>query len=206
MQSRYLTILVLATLIFGFVNVGNASHILGAELSYVCLGQDTSGNDSIEVQLTLLWECVSFPSPDGMNICYRSPSCGVNTGKTLNRIDSTVITPLCSLYKNICENGLYISVEKKLYVGILVLAPCNDWRIGFLYGSRDATTTNIFNPGSEQIYAQLRFDNLNYPCNNSPVFHSYPSPYICSNQSVIYNLGAYDLEGCIPSNKCGQIT
>jgi len=195
MRRGFLGIIFLFTLFIGHINMGMASHILGAELSYVCLGQDTSGKDSIEVHLTLLWECVGFSSPDGLNICYRSPACGVNTIRTLNRIDSSTTTPLCSLYKNICDNGLYISVEKKLYTGILVLAPCSDWRFGFEYGSRDATTTNIFNPGAETVTIECRFDNLNYPCNNSPVYNSYPFAYICSNQPVIYNLGAFDLDG-----------
>ncbi|MBL4703800.1 MAG: SprB repeat-containing protein, partial [Flavobacteriales bacterium] len=55
--------------------------------------------------------------------------------------------------------------------------------------------TNITAPGGEEMYLQATLDNLNHPCNSSPIFTSDPVPYVCVGQTFCFNHGAIDAEG-----------
>ena len=178
----------LFTFIFTFcANESFASHSMGADFVYECLGSGPNG-DTVQITLAFYRDCdgVSAPTSASINI---TSSCGAYTlqlaalplapappggspGEVSNFCDSL-------FSQTTCNGGTLPGVIQHLYQGTIVLPPCADWTIYYSLCCRNTMITNLVNPGSEELYIEATLDNLNAPCNSSPQFSALPVPFIC---------------------------
>lgn len=170
-----------------------ASHAQSADLTYECLG-----GSQYRVNLSFYRDCAGVAAPTSASINITSVTCGQNLTLTLNPVPGTGIevSPICASMNTQCTGGSYPGVQEYIYQGIITLpAACTDWVFSFSLCCRNASIGTILTPASENIYVEARLDNLNFPCNNSPVFSNPPIPFVCVDQPYCFNNGSYDADG-----------
>ncbi|TAH41908.1 MAG: PKD domain-containing protein [Bacteroidetes bacterium] len=190
--NKFLPVLV-TVLLWGFNPKGSkASHSMGADLTYRCLGGNT-----YEITLSFYRDCAGVPADQTANIAFTS-SCFPAGFATLSLIPGTgqEITPLCPSQVSTCNGGTFTGIQEYIYRGTVTLpGPCADWTMSYNLCCRNAAITNIDFPSSTQIYVFATLNNLITPCNNSPTFSNLPVPFVCLGQQYCYNHGAYDIDG-----------
>jgi len=180
-----------------------ASHYLGGDLTYVCLGPGPGNTTRYRLRFTLYRDCKGIPAPTSVTVWYQSNQCGVNSSITLNPIagSGTDITPLiaCSGYVSSCPNGANnnYGIQRWIYEGIVSLpAGCGtDWVFYTTDCCRSSDIDNLQNPGGTGSAFYARLDNTVSPCNSSPQFTNLPQMFNCVNQPTLLNLGVVDPDG-----------
>lgn len=171
-----------------------ATHSVGIDLNYECLG----GNNYRFV-LNFYRDCNGIDAPDPeASVQLYSTSCGVNATLDLELQSVTEVSPLCPAQfpNSTCQNGILPGIEQYVYAGNFTLPlQCVDWVISYTLCCRNYAITNLYDPGSQNIYAEVTLNNTGNLCNNSPVFTTLPVPYFCANQTFNYNHGASDIDG-----------
>ncbi|NNF01081.1 MAG: PKD domain-containing protein, partial [Bacteroidia bacterium] len=171
----------------------DASHAMGADLTYTCLGGNT-----YRVTLSFYRDCIGISAPGSVYINVSSASCGENLGVTAFPIAGTgqEVTQLCPTAVSTCNGGVYTGIQEWIYEGVITLPrQCDDWLFSYSLCCRNAAITNIDNPGFSTFYLEAELDNLNFSCNNSPIFTNKPVPFACLGQQFCFNHGAYDPDG-----------
>ncbi len=186
--------LILLLVVFSMLNSKNseASHMMGMDLTYVCLG----GND-YEFTINLYRDCSGVNAPGSLTININSASCGSTNTLLLTATGPGVdISPLCASATSTCAGGANPGVEHWEYKGTFTLPMnCPDWNFSYALCCRNNSITNLIAPSSESLYIESTLDNSSGLCNTSPNFSTLPVPYICKGQLVNYNLGSYDADG-----------
>lgn len=170
-----------------------ATHAQGADISYQCMG----GNQ-YQVTVSFYRDCAGVAAPGAVTINVSSATCGQDFNVNLNTVPGTgnEVTSICPSMGTTCTGGAYPGVQEYQYSGIVNLpSNCTDWTFGFSLCCRNNAISNINDPGGDNIYVDAHLDNLNYPCNNSPVFSNPPVPFICVGQTYCFNHGATDADG-----------
>lgn len=171
----------------------HATHIVGADLTYVCLGAN-----QYEVNLQFYRDCAGVSAPSSASININSVSCGLSTSVTLTQISFAEASPLCpaELANSSCNGGSLQGIEVYQYSGVVTLpAACTDWILSYRTGNRNNAVTNITSPGSAYMYIEALLNNVDGGCNSSPTFTTPPVPYICEGVPFEYNHGVIDAEG-----------
>src|ERR1051325_11589753 len=178
-----------------------ASHAMGADISYQCLG-----GDSFLVRLNFYRDCGGILPSTTADINLASVTCGYNaiytlplvtntpSGNNPDTLDNKICDSLAA--SSTCHNGGTIpGVEIWAYEDVIHLPlQCADWVISFSLCCRNDSVTNLLNPGSYDLYVEAKLNNTNGLCNNSPVFTSDPVPYRCLLPAT-YNHGVVDPDG-----------
>ncbi|MCB9235969.1 MAG: gliding motility-associated C-terminal domain-containing protein [Bacteroidia bacterium] len=183
---------VAAFLTFSF-QTAKASHGLGAEIVYECLGPN-----QYKVRLKFYRDCNGISAPGSVAITYSSSACGVSSSFNANQVGSANdITPVCPSQQTACGGNGSFGIEEYIYEGTVNLPPgCgNDWVFGWSTCCRNAAITTLSGASGQSIYVQSRLDNTVVPCNTSPTFNNPPVGFFCVNQAASYNPGAYDADG-----------
>ncbi|MDZ4846946.1 MAG: gliding motility-associated C-terminal domain-containing protein [Chitinophagales bacterium] len=170
-----------------------ASHAVGADLSYECLGAN-----QYRITLNFYRDCNGVSAPSNPSVTFRSVSCNRNFSRNLTLQSNDEVVVLCPSQVNssTCNGGSLPGVEQYIYSRVITLpAQCADWVISYDLCCRNAAITNLFDPGDQDLYIEARLNNGGGLCNNSPIFTTLPVPYICTNQQVSYNHGAVDADG-----------
>ncbi|MBP7271028.1 MAG: hypothetical protein KBA16_11845, partial [Bacteroidia bacterium] len=181
----------LSLLLFS-VQRSSASHSMGSDLTYQCLGGNT-----YQVTLSFYRDCVGVPADGWADILIQS-SCYPAFYLTLDPIPGTgqEITPICSTEVTTCSGGTYTGIQEYVYTGTVTLpGPCADWTFSYNLCCRNAAITNINLPANSLMYIFATLDNTSGICNNSPVFSNKPVPFVCLGQQFCFNHGAYDPDG-----------
>ena len=177
-----------------FENQAKATHIMGADLSFKCLS-----NDTIEFTLKIYRDCIGVFPAASYPIIIESPNCGIFTSCTVNQVgQATEVSPLCPLQisQSSCNGGTLPGVEQYIYSGKMQLSQvCDDYLFYWESCCRNAAITNIVTPGSVGTRVEARWNKTVANCDNSPAFSALPVPYICLNQQINYNNGGYDPDG-----------
>ncbi len=193
-MRKILTLLFVLTTMFHFNSKG--SHIMGMDISYKCLG-----NNTYHITLSFYRDCSGITLGTSLSVNYESPSgCGAAGTATLNLIPNSPdeVTPLCQsqLAQSSCNGGALPGVQRYIFEGDITFpSACNDWVVYYEDCCRNAAITNIAGASTFGIRVEAFIDNTNGLCNNSPVFTTLPTPYICANQPYNYNHGAFDIDG-----------
>ena len=189
-QLRFLTTTCLILILFGFHSELKASHAMGADLTYECLGAN-------QYRLTLKFyrDCNGVEAPNFVNLS--AVGCNVNAGLGLQ--SSQVVTPVCPNGPDACNGSGPYGVEEYIYSGVVVLpANCNNVRFGYGLCCRNNAIGTLNGPGGQSMYVETLI-NRQAPfapnCNSSPVFNNIPTPYTCVGQPVSFNHGVTDPEG-----------
>ena len=175
-----------------FTSKTYASHAMGADLTYECLG----GNVYV-FTLSFYRDCSGITAPASATINISSASCGVTTSLTLTQPNPPVeISPLCASALSTCQGGTEPGVEQYTYTDTMTLPQnCPDWVFSWSLCCRNPLTTNLVAPSSQTFYVESTLDNTGGICNTSPIFTNLPVAFICENQLINYNFGTIDADG-----------
>ncbi len=177
-----------------------ATHAMGGEMSYTCLG-----NNRYLVTLNFYRDCRGVAAPtncnNGLEFRVRSTQCNANFTQCFGTNPVVqVITPICPTEVDRCVNasGTY-GVQRYTYTRIVDLtnyAGCgSDWVFSWALCCRNNAITSLNDPGNQDLYLDTRLNNTNAFCNNSPTFTNLPTPFYCLGQQISYNPGAVDADG-----------
>jgi gliding motility-associated-like protein len=179
-----------------------ASHIVGGEMTYRCLGSPFSGYTRYEVRLDIYQDCLTG-LPDA--IAQDNPAfIGVyNTNGTPYTIDSigvssTFIVP--PNFSNSCINNIPpVCLRKATFIRVYDL-PNNSTGYLIVYQRccRNGTIINIGTPdqiGATYFCRIPPVASASAACNNSAVFKNYPPQIICINNPLFYDHSAVDPDG-----------
>lgn len=170
-----------------------ASHAMGADLTYQCLGGNT-----YRIRLSFYRDCIGINAPANVFVNIRSASCGQNLGVTCNPIPGTgrQVTYLCPTATSTCNGGTFTGIQEWIYEGVVTLPmQCPDWQFSYNLCCRNAAITTISNPGSNTFFIYANLNNTITPCNSSPTFSNKPVPFACLGQQLCFNHGAVDADG-----------
>ncbi|MBK9524923.1 MAG: PKD domain-containing protein [Bacteroidetes bacterium] len=187
--------LVIIALTFGLFTAGKvqASHTMGADLTYQCLGGNT-----YQITLSFYRDCIGIAAPANPFVTINSGTCGQSLGVTCYPRPGTgqEVTPACSTSVTTCNGGSFTGIQEWVYDGIITLPmQCSDWIFSYSLCCRNAAITTITTPGSSTFYIYATLNNLIASCNSSPTFSNKPVPFICRGQQYCFNHGAYDTDG-----------
>ncbi len=197
-ELRHLSMIL--ALCLGFSDLLNATHIVGGDITYRCLG-----NDRYEISLTVRRDCINgnpgaqFDDPAHLGIFDGNGMLlwELGVGGVLRmpfRPDDTlneVVTTRCGLI------GGDICVHTTTYVDTLTL-PFRDegYILAYQRCCRNFTISNIVDPltvGST-FTVRIRSESLKL-CNSSPTLNAWPPVYVCGDAPLDFNLKATDEEG-----------
>lgn len=187
-------------LIFSYVDV-KASHIVGGDLTYRCLG----GNQ-YEIRLTMRRDCLLgdpdafFDNPasvaffDGATNVLLS-GIGFN-GQLLipymanDTLDHIEISD-CSVI-----SGL-VCVHQTTYIDTIFLPfRATGYTMAYQRCCRNMSITNVIDPDDTGMTLVAELSSLaQTQCNSAPQFGDYPPIYTCVNKEIFYDHPAFDMEG-----------
>ena len=170
-----------------------ASHAMGADLTYQCIGGNT-----YRVRFSFYRDCIGIMPPASVYISVRSASCNRNIGVTCFPIPGTgqQVTNLCPSLTSTCNGGTFTGIQEWVYEGVITLpVQCADWVFSYNLCCRNAAITTINNPGASTFFIYATLNNLNGICNSAPTFTNRPVPFACLGQQLCFNHGATDPDG-----------
>ncbi len=177
-----------------------ATHIVGGEMTYKCLG-----GDRYEIRFTLRRDCFNgspeaeFDDPAQVYIFnsegYRLVEIGKNGVIEMPfRRDDT----LNEILKTECEViGGDVCVHTTTYIGRVTLPyRKGGYILAYQRCCRNFTISNIVDPVlAGSTYVLTITDEALKNCNNSPTFGAWPSIYICGDRPILFNHSVMDAEG-----------
>ncbi|MEI6816764.1 MAG: PKD domain-containing protein [Bacteroidota bacterium] len=178
--------------------VSFATHAMGADITYKCLGGNT-----YQITYSFYFDCSSaYPMPQTIPVNYYSTSCNYpNTTFNITMVSALSnieVTPICPTLQTTCSdpNSIYPGVKQYIYRGNITLPmQCTDWIFDYSMGNRNGNINTINGSGNDSLAVYAMVNNTISPGNNSPVFSNLPVPYICEGQTYCYNNGAQDSDG-----------
>ncbi|MBN4051238.1 T9SS type A sorting domain-containing protein [bacterium AH-315-M05] len=175
-----------------FTSKTYASHSMGVDLTYECLG----GNVYV-FTLSFYRDCSGINAPTTATINASSATCGQNLSLTLTQPNPPVeVSALCPSALSTCQGGTEPGVEQYIYTDTITLPQnCSDWVFNWTHCCRNPLISNLISPSSQSMYIEATLNNTGGLCNSSPFFTTLPVPYICAGQPYSYNYGAVDIDG-----------
>ncbi|MCB9204416.1 MAG: PKD domain-containing protein [Flavobacteriales bacterium] len=177
----------------------DASHALGAEITYECLG-----GDQYRVRLVFYRDCGGIAAPTAPTVSINS-SCGNQSlGMTLQPptppfppFDQYLAPYELPVYcsPSNCSNGSNPGIQEYVYEATVTLPPCADWTFSYDLCCRSAAINTINAPGSQDIYVNAFLNNVAAPCNSSPQFDVPARGFLCLNEDNTILATAYDPDG-----------
>ncbi|MBK6840596.1 MAG: hypothetical protein IPG90_21695 [Bacteroidetes bacterium] len=178
--------------LFQWTEDARASHAMGAEINYTCLG-----NNQYQITMNFYRDCVGIVAPTQMIIHITSSCFPDNSMYLLPTPGSpTQISTVCPTAVTTCNGGTFTGIEAWEYRGVITLpGECADWNFSHSEASRNASITTITGAGTDNQYVYTLMNNTNGICNNSPFFGNPPVPFACLGQQFCYTNAAYDVDG-----------
>jgi gliding motility-associated-like protein len=176
-----------------FYQPAKASHIAALDLTLTCIG----GNDYL-VKFVLYRDCSGINAPSTVSLaftCSSQPAYNFTLSSvTLLAGSGQEVTPGCSAMPTKCAGGSLYGLQEYVYQAQVTLPPCNSWKVSWTTCCRNPSNT-ITAPTSASAYIEATLNNLQTPCNSSPVFSNKPVTVMCVGQTQCYNHGALDPDG-----------
>ncbi|CAN5188513.1 hypothetical protein BH09BAC1_BH09BAC1_09900 [soil metagenome] len=206
MKKYLLTLLTTTALLFTLAPEARASHAMGADIFYECVGRD-----SFRITLNFYRDCFGTTAPSTASIGITNTCTGAST--SVNAAQTAQIQPdgipngsevsaLCStqIQNSTCNNGNLPGVQQYQYSFLwIATSECANWRISYDLNARNAQINTLQNPGTYDLYIEAFINNTTIngvkTCNNSPRFTNRPVPYFCYQDSIRYNHGTVDIDG-----------
>lgn len=192
--STFKNVLFLTLFLLSMGQVAQATHVVGADLTYTCIG-----NNTYEVTLRFYRDCggVNAPSSPTIDIVGSSGCASVTSSVTLSLISSQEVSQVCAGTQTSCSGGSVQGTEEFIYRGQVQLpAGCNSYTISSLQCARNGgSITNIITNNNTCVYVETIINTALAPCNNSPQFNNLPVLYSCQGQLSQFNHGFFDPDG-----------
>lgn len=176
-----------------------ASHALGAELTYECLG-----NDLYRIRLAFYYDCNGTVGPPESPDIEIASSC-FNTTIELELLPPPIIQPPFDQYltpyevpvyceASSCGSGSLPGIKEFIYVDTLELPACDDYFLSFSLSNRSGAIQTIY-PSDIEIYVEAFLNSVEAPCNSSPQFDLPARGFICVDQDNLMVHTATDFDG-----------
>lgn len=181
----------LSVIVFGAASSAKASHIMGSDISFRCLG----GNQ-YQIVVTVYRDCSGISAPTSIPVDISS-SCGSQTvTATVDAQNSGIeVSQLCPTAVSTCQGGSLPGVQVYTYVATVTLQPnCGLYTFSYDDCCRNPSN-NIVTPTSQGFMVRATLNSNLVACESAPVFTSLPVPYFCLGQPVNYSHGALDADG-----------
>lgn len=174
-----------------FLLKSHASHIVGGEIYYDCLGGTT-----YKITLKIYRDCNSTTSYDDPLPMTVFDGAGVE----IYDFDIAMPTPvlLDVVFNNPCVSiPSGICVEEAVYTKTVSLpASSNGYTLSYQKCCRTGGTQNLTNPGDQGITLTIDIPPpATATCNSSPRFNNYPPLLLCANQELVFDHSASDPDG-----------
>jgi len=183
--------LLLSLFLSFFVFKAHASHIIGGEITYTCIG-----TNQYQVTLILYRDCTSFTPFD--NPAYMSIY--TQDGDFVDNFPlfSPDIIDIPAESDNPCLDAPDdVCVEQATYTAnIIVPDGAEGYILVYQRCCRNAGIVNIETPDDiGATYTQEIPPNADAICNNSPVFNDFPPTVICIDDPIVFDHSATDPDG-----------
>ncbi|XZF15355.1 PKD domain-containing protein [Chitinophagaceae bacterium MMS25-I14] len=193
---RYYFSLLIFLLIACVAPSAKATHIVGGELTYRCLG-----NNTYEVTINIYQDCING-DPNAIredNPAFISIFDAVTSQRIVfDSITQTTNQRVPVNFKNDCvKNPPPTCLNKVSFKQNYLLPPSpNGYTIVYQRCCRNGSIVNILNPGAVgATYTCTIPPSTVAVCNNSAVFNNYPPQIICINNPLVYDHSATDPDG-----------
>ncbi len=169
----------------------NASHIIGGEIVYTCIG-----TNQYNVKLILYRDCTSFTLFD--NPAYMTLFTQDGAYVTNFPLTDPIITDIPAESDNPCLDAPDdVCVEQAIYeINITVPDGDEGYLLVFQRCCRNAGIVNIWTPDDVgATYTQEIPPATDAVCNNSPGFNDFPPTVICIDDPIVFDHSATDADG-----------
>ncbi len=202
---RKLFILVLLVLAVDVLPSG-ASHIVGGEMMYECLGRVVPGTIRYRVWLNIYQDClgghqdaIGSDNPGIFAIFDGNGSRVTMMGRIYDEVQSSEDIAIPPNFHNECVNNPPPVCLRRVKFERIYDLPDNSTGYHIVYQRccRNASVINISNPGNTgATYSCFIPPVLDASvCNSSAVFKNYPPQIICINNPLVYDHSAVDPDG-----------
>lgn len=179
-----------------------ATHIVGGNISYRCLGTDpVTGATTFEIRMYVYRDAINgqapFDNPANLGIFELDAVGNFNFYQSLP-ISNPVVTNIPPDLSNPCLiPPSNVAVEEGYYVTTVTLPfDPQGYMISYQRCCRNNTINNLPNPGSiGASYAIFISPLAQQNCNNSPTYDNFPPIVICQNEPLVFDHSATDLDG-----------
>ncbi len=174
----------------GFLPLLQATHIIGGEMNYTCLG-----DQAYEISLTVYRDCYLGEALmddtayvavyDQLGLLLQTVPILLGSVDTVEQAEDCYLAP-----PNIC-------VETTVYKDTLTLLPRpGGYHISYQRCCRNATILNIIDPLNTGATFEIQVSEAALrACNTSPKIKSWPPTFICVNQPLVFDHSANDRDG-----------
>lgn len=175
-----------------------ATHIVGGNISYKCLGPTPNGNMKYKITLYVYRDITSTAPFDNPAIL------GIYTGSNGNQLFSSLnlSTPVISQVPIDLGNPCLIvppnvGVEEAIYKGTVELPINTDgYWISYQRCCRNGSVGNLNTPGMQGGTYTIFISGLaQQQCNSSPTFNDFPPIVICIDRILEFDHSATDIDG-----------
>ena len=167
-----------------------ASHIVGAELFYECLGGNNYKITLKYYRDCLCSNCANYGNPEYINIF------DVN-GNLVNQIGmpKPPVNPVNPPINNNCLIPPNVCVEEAIYNTTVNLPPVlGGYDIVYQRCCRNTTINNIVLDAGSTYITHIP-GTESFPCNNAAYFKNFPPIFICVNAALVFDHSAIDADG-----------
>ena len=188
---RLRLLLIITSLVFQCLSL-NATHIIGGEIYYDCLG-----NNQFRVVLKLYRDCLLGQAPydDPANVAVYN-----SQGALISNIE--MVFPGSSLVPQGSINPCYqdeanLCVEEAIYEEIVTLPPTSGgYTLVYQRCCRNQSILNINDPGDTGATYMINIPESAFTdCNSSPRFNIFPPIVLCINDPLQFDHSATDPDG-----------
>lgn len=195
MQMRQISTLILFLLFTAVPFSVQATHIVGGEMTYRCLG-----NDQYEIKLTIFRDCFNgipwFDDPASIGIFSNSTNQFINELQVpldlmLNdTIDPTLDDDCLAVPPNVCVNTTtYTTITTLPFL-------TGGYHLAYQRCCRNNTIVNLIAPEDVgATYSVVLTEQAMIECNASPEFVEWPPLYLCANVPFEIDQSAIDTDG-----------
>ncbi len=173
-------------------NLTYATHIVGGEMTYQCLG-----NNNYRITLKVYRDCKNGIPPYDFPAVVGIFDVNSNRVKTveMTQVDSvtipTILTDPCLV------NAPDICVSRAIYTATVNLPfLAGGYTLAYQRCCRNNSINNIVMPeNTGATYPCYISEIALQTCNSSPVFTNFPPPLICNNRDIVFDHSATDADG-----------
>ena len=159
-SSLLVNLIFVVAVSLSFTNSSVASHAMGADFTYKCLG----GNQ-YELKLKFYRDCQGVSAPTTVPIVLNSVTCALNFNYSLPMVSFQEISSTCPSALSTCQSGTEPGVEEYIYIDTVSIAnQCSDWIFSFTHCCRNNSINNLVNPSGENLYIQSGMNNSSGIC------------------------------------------
>lgn len=197
MNKYILGLIIFLTSLLSLNSSVRASHIVGGEVTYTCLG-----NDKYLITISIYRDCIgglqgAIANDDPAYITVFTPNGKVYQSDQINAIKSSG-EELPPNFKNECVNNPPATCLNKIVFQKSYYLPGGPVGYKILYQNccRNRAVNNIINPANTgATYYCTIPPSTSADCNNSAYFKNYPPQIICVNNPLVYDHSAIDPDG-----------